>query len=464
MDRPAEESKRSWLWLPGLVAVIAIVMYFVAPLLVGEPPPKKVVIATGSKTGVYFKVAQQYREILARDGIELEIRNTAGSVENLRLLRDSSEDVSVAIVQGGTNTAADDHTLRSLASIYLEPVWVFYRAELGELSLLSELDKARVGVGKEGSGTRAIALEMLKANGLLPDPNVEADQSTEPPISRSVELHDISGKPAADALLAGELDAAFFVIGPSANVVKKLVSAKEIRLMSFPRARAYETRYRYLQSIDFTQGMLDLRDDLPRQDVKLVAATACLVAREDIHPAITLLLLQAASEVHEPGGFFEAPEQFPSALGVDLPISKDAARFLKNGPSLLYRYFPFQMANWLDRMKLLLVPLATLLLPLFKAFPPLYRWRIRSKIYRWYTVLREIDQKLSDSHEGFDYSEDIQRLEILQRELAEVSVPLSYMEEFYNLRLHVNYVVTLLSHQPTEKSAQPTDSNSNAGS
>lgn len=456
MDRPVEEKKRSWLWLPGLAAVIAIAMYFVVPYLVGPPLPKKVVIATGSKAGVYFKVAQQYRELLAEDGVELEIRNTKGSVENLDLLRDDTQDISVAIVQGGTNTDSSDKSLRSLASIYLEPVWVFYRADLGDISMLSELDTARVGVGPEGSGTRAIALEMLTANGMLPDPNVATVQPTEFQNSRSVKLHDISGRAAADALIANELDAAFFVIGPSAGVIKELLASKDIRLMSFRRATAYETRHRYLESIDFTQGMLDLEQDLPSQDKKLLAATACLVAREDIHPAITLLLLQAATEVHEAGGFFEPPGQFPSALGVDLPLSKDASRFLKNGPSLLYRYFPFQMANWLDRMKLLLVPLATLLLPLFKAFPPIYRWRIRSKIYRWYTVLREIDQKLADAQEGMDYSEDIQRLETLQTELAEVSVPLSYMEEFYNLRLHVNYVAELLSHQPTEKT-QSTD-------
>ncbi|MCA9267233.1 MAG: C4-dicarboxylate ABC transporter substrate-binding protein, partial [Planctomycetales bacterium] len=199
-------------------------------------------------------------------------------------------------------------------------------------------------------------------------------------------------------------------------------------------------RFPYLTPVTLGEGLLDLDRNLPDHQVTLVAPTACLVARGDLHPALTPLLLEAAAEVHAGGGYLEEPGEFPSPHRVDFPIGAEARRYFSRGPSLLYRYLPFRAAAWIDRVKLMLLPLITLLLPLAKAAPPVYRWRIRSKIYRWYRVLRDIDQKLKDSSEPIDAAAEVARLKTLDRELAEVSVPLSYMEEFYNLRLHIRYV------------------------
>ena len=200
-----------------------------------------------------------------------------------------------------------------------------------------------------------------------------------------------------------------------------------------------------MKQVVFAEGMLDLTENLPAADVTLLATTANLVANEDLHPALIQLLLQSARDVHEGGGFFEAPREFPSPFAVDIPIDEDAKRYFQNGPSLLYRFLPFRWANWLDRMKLLIAPMIVLLIPLAKLFPPVYRFRIRRRIYLWYHVLREIDQKLKlHEEDNVDFTEDILRLRKMETELAEVSVPLSYMEEFYNLRLHVNYVLELL--------------------
>lgn len=443
MER-SQGSKRNWLWTTVAVLAGCLLVYLAAPVLVGPPVPNRVVIATGSSTGVYFEIANRYKEVLARDGIELEIRPTAGSIENLHLLHENGSDVSLAIVQGGTSTPQEEEDLSSLASLYLEPVWIFYRSDVGPLKQIGDLRDRRVGIGPAGSGTRAIALEWLHENGLI----VAADPDSEPKAvaDSKIQLEPITGQEAVDKLEQKQLDAAFFVIGPTAPVIAKLTRLPGVELFNMSRTKAFETKYRYLKSVTCTEGMLDLAENLPPQDVTLLAATASLVARKDIHPALIPLLLQAAIEVHDDGGFFEAPGQFPAANGVDLAINPAARRFHKNGPSFLYRYLPFRYAGWLDRMKLLLAPLAILLLPLLKAFPPIYRWRIRSKIYRWYNVLREIDQKLQDG-ELNDYTADIRRLELLETELAEVSVPLSYMEEFYNLRLHVNYVVNLLTEK-----------------
>ena len=440
MERP-QKSKRNWLWTIASGLIGGVLLFLATPYLVGPPVPSRIVIATGSSTGVYHAVAKRYQGILARNGIELEIRETAGSIENLQLLHEKDGDVTLGIVQGGTSASHEDSELSSLASLYLEPIWIFYRADVGKLE--------RVGVGPVGSGTRAIALEWLHENGLIAAPSENAKPKSVG--TNGIELHPMTGQAAADALQRKDLDAAFFVIGPTAPVIAKLVRLPGVELMGVRRTKAYETKYRYLKSVTCTEGMLSLEENLPPRDVTLLAATASLVSRNDLHPSLVPLLLQAATEVHEDGGFFEAPRQFPSALGVDLVINPAAKRYHKNGPSFLYRYLPFHIAGWLDRVKFLLAPLVMLFLPFAKAFPPIYRWRIRSKIYRWYLVLREIDQKLQDGASNdagpADYTEDIKRLENLETELAEVSVPLSYMEEFYNLRLHVNYVVNLLTER-----------------
>lgn len=116
-----------------------------------------------------------------------------------------------------------------------------------------------------------------------------------------------------------------------------------------------------------------------------------------------------------------------------------AQEYYESGPSLLQRHVPFWIASLIDRTKIMLLPLLTLAFPLFKIAPPVYRWRIRSRIYRWYKLLREIDQH-ADGATAEQRTRNLDTLSEMQRELEEISVPLSYMEEFYNLRLHIDLV------------------------
>ena len=125
-------------------------------------------------------------------------------------------------------------------------------------------------------------------------------------------------------------------------------------------------------------------------------------------------------------------------------MNKDAKRYLEKGPSFLYRIFSFRVANKLDRLKILLIPLLTLLFPLFKAMGPFYRWRIRKRIYRWYRILRSADESLDGETTPQEVESHLVRLESLEREITGVAVPLSYTEEFYNLRLHINFVLERL--------------------
>lgn len=409
------------------------------PYLVGPPVPRTVKIAAGSSSGVYYSVAMRYRDILEQHGFDLTLLETEGAVENLDRLKNG--EATLAIVQGGTGTRDEHAGLSSLASLYLEPVWIFHRTDFGALDQLDDLRGGRIAIGPVGSGTHTIATEWLIGNGFAVSPDKVDNQS----LPDGTVLLPITGEIAADAIESGEIDAAFMVVGAESPVVSRLMRVENVELMSLRRAAAYETRFRYLKTVTFAEGMLDLRQNLPGKDITMLATTASLVANDDLHPALIQLLLEAAHDVHDAGGFFEAPREFPSPFGVDIEINPDAKRYFRDGPSFLYRYLPFRYANWLDRMKLLIAPMLMLLVPLFKFFPPLYRYRIRRRIYRWYRILREIDQKLKQHDEdNVDFTPDILRLQSLETELAEVSVPLSYMEEFYNLRLHANYVLGLL--------------------
>jgi hypothetical protein len=238
-------------------------------------------------------------------------------------------------------------------------------------------------------------------------------------------------------LLKGELDVALLVTSPQTPVVKMLLESKKVRLLSFDRMKAYTTRYRYLSKVELPEGVIDLKNDVSPKDVYLIAPTAQLVARKDFHPALIDLLLQAAREVHGTGGLFEEPGEFPSPNYVDFALSKDARRFYTSGPSFLRRYLPFWAANLVDRLKIMLLPLLALFFPLFKLMPPIYRWRIRSRIYRWYSELEEIDPEIRKGVRAEEVREYLAMLDKLEEKVSKVSIPLSYSEERYDLRLHI---------------------------
>ncbi len=431
--------QRKPLWLT-LAVIATLATAAAAPWLLGKKCPRKIVIASGRKDGAYYQFAQQYKTLLAKDGIEVEVRETAGSVENTQLLR--SGEASIAMVQGGLAKPREKGGLQSLASLYLEPVWVFCRSDK-PVNYLEALRNRRIAIGGEGSGVRAVAI-MLLADAEL----TSADGTA---LNDTVLTAD-SGADAASLLEQGEIDAAFFVVAPQSEIVQRLMKAPGIRLMNFRQAPAFRRKHRFLASVTAPEGLSNFRGNNPPRDIKLLAPAATLVARDDLHHALIPLILGAARDVHYAGGMLEEPGAFPSADHVDYPLNYDARRFLKTGPSFFYRYLPFWFAAWLDRVKLLLLPMFTLLFPLLKFAPPMYRWRIRSKIYRWYTVLRAVDMKLRDGEHADSYAEDIENLEQLERELAEIDVPLSYMQEFYNLRLHAAFVLDNLRQRVRDNS------------
>lgn len=402
----------------GLLGLVIAAGFVAAYQYVGAPPPEQIRMATGMEAGAYYSFGQRYARLLAADGITLEVIPTAGSVENLELLKRG--DVSLALVQGGCATEADREQLQSLGSLFLEPVWVFTRSET-TLRRLSELKGKRMAVGATGSGTHLLSTRLLAANGIT---------------HSSAELVRAETPEAVQSLSDGSVDAAMFVASTEAPFIGSLFERPDIEILDMDRTTAYGRRFSFLTPVVLSEGVVNLERNIPPRDTRLVATAASLAARGDLNPSLIPALLDAVTRVHEPGGVLEQPREFPSVDFVDLPLNQDARRYIRNGPSFLYRWLPYRTAVVLDRLKVLVLPFVALLIPLFRIGPPLYQWRIRSRIYRWYGAVREIDTMLL-SGTIQDKEATRGRLLALEREVASVSVPLAYAGEQYHLRLHI---------------------------
>jgi uncharacterized protein len=414
--------ERLKIYLPSIM--VTLLGFLIAYQFVKPAPPKTITIATGDPQGAYYAFGQRYREVLAQYGITLNVLSTRGSAENLDFLRKAEKGVDIAFVQGGVGDPDSMPELGSLASLYFEPLWVFQRAET-PANRLTDFQGKRIVVGQEGSGTRALALLLLKENGI--------DEG-------NTSILSWDSQKAETSLRSGEVDAAFFVASPKSSFVRSLIATEGLSLLSMERAEAYTRVHRFLSKVTLPEGVVDFRENIPKQDVHLLAASATLVIREDFHPALVDLILQAASEVHGKGGIFESSYQFPSAQFVDFPIQKEALRYFKSGPPFLQKYLPFWAASLIDRLKVMLLPLLTLLIPLFKAVPPAYRWRVRSRITHWYRELQAVDLLLVENKDPEKLVEYLAELERIDREVAMVTVPLSYASELYSLRVHIAHV------------------------
>lgn len=444
--RRETKDKSAWkVWGPVVLLIVA--GFVIAFQFVGPPPPSQLVMATGPEGGAYHRFGKGYRAKLAKSGIDVQLRTTAGSLENLELLRGG--EVDVAFVQGGTaqteestdeqgdeQAPADgERTLEGVASLYFEPLWVFHRSNV-ELQILADLAGRTLQIGEPGSGTNTLARTLLNANG------VNAQNST---------FTQLPPREAVAALQAGEVDAMLVVSGPRNETILTLMAQEggALTLLDIDRSHSLSQVFRYLSPVLLSEGLISLADDIPDRDVQLVAPTAELVATDELHPAMVPLFIEAARALHGRGGLFERQDQFPSLEGLDVEPSVAAEHYYRSGPSFLYRVLPFGPAAMLDRLKILLLPLLTLLFPLLKIAPPVYRWSIRSKIFRWYKVLNEVESQMTRAEPGSDLTPYEDELDRIEAEILDVSVPPSYGEEAYNLRMHLDLVQARLHERRT---------------
>lgn len=427
-------SRDFWGTVLSALAILAAA-FWIAFQFVQPAPPKKVVMTGGSEGGAYESYARQYRERLAEDGIQLELRRSAGSVENLKRLMDESSGVSIGFVQGGIAKAGDDEDLMSLAGLYYEPLWVFYRGAV-DLDHVSRLRGRRIAIGPEGSGTRPLALQVLKLAGM--------DE-------RNTTLLDLDAGRAAAALARGEIDAAMIVADTDSPLVARMLHDKGLRLMSFAQAEALSRHLSFLSHVVLPEGGIDFAANLPARDVHLVAPTANLVVRDDIHPALITLLMQAATEIHGGAGLLRKAGEFPSAKGVDLAMSVDAERYLKSGPPFLQRHLPFWLAVLIDRLVVMLVPVLAVLVPVVRYAPAAYAWRIKSRIYRWYGRLKVLEVDLQSAKDPEEVRALGERLDEIERSVSRIPTPLAYSEYLYNLRSHIELVRGRLERRENER-------------
>jgi len=409
---------------PLLVAVAGAVLigvHFLKPA-----PPTSLTIVSGPDGSAFRRAALRYQNILARSGVTLRILPSEGSQDNLRQLTSPDVDVDIGLVQGGLAGSAQIDDLVSLGSLFYEPLFIFYRAP-APLQRLAELRGKRIALGPEGSGTHALALALLKANGVAPAiPSAHTS---------------LGGVAAAQALMAGRIDAAFMMSDSSATEnVTALLHAPGVRLFSVTQTDAYERRFRYLGKLDLGPGTFDLGANIPAAPVTLLAPTVELVARSGLHPALSDLLIEAAREVHGHAGLLHTAGEFPAPLEHEFAISGDAARYYKSGKGFSYRYLPFWLATIVDRIVVVLIPALILLIPALRLIPFLYSWRVRRRIHGRYAQLMALERETLAATTEQERQPLRSRLEEIDKGVINLKIPSAFADQVYVLREHIKFV------------------------
>jgi len=412
-------------WPAITIAVTAGAIACAAVVVLRGLPPHVIVMATGPEGGAYYELGQRYREALAKANVELRLVTTAGSVENLIRLRDPDSGVSVGLLQGGIIGAGTTLGLESLGTLFYEPLWWFRRREVTGVGTEGLLGR-KISVGPEGSGTRALAMALIRRAG----------------IEKQVgELFPLAPRETAEKLLAGEIDVAFMMNSWDSPVVRQLLADERVELTGFLRTDALIALYPYLNKVVVPRGAADLAKDQPPNDVPLIATKASLVVRQDLHPAIQYLLLNAAMAIHSDPSIFNRANEFPAAEAVGVPLSSEAVRFYKSGPPFLHDYFPFWMAALIGKLFILLIPILGVLYPMMRFLPRLYDWMMRSKILRMYGELRLLEDEASSPHDtGCGRRDMIARLDRLDEQANHLRVPVAYASMLYALRDHIEAV------------------------
>lgn len=423
------QSLRDWMVSIGPVLLLVAGLVALAYWWVDPQPPRQVRLATGPEGSSYAVFGRRYAEQLKAQGVTVTLIPTAGSADNLRLLREDGADF--AFVRGGTDVFGEDDeaTLASLGSLFYEPLWMFYRVPpargakpAAPITRLAQLAPLRLSVDTPGSGVPALMERLLKANHL--------DAAT-------LRLQHLAPEQATEALVAGRVDAIVLTQAAQSRFVRRLLREPGIALVDLAQADAYSRRFAFLSSVTLPRGVADLAADVPPQDMSMVALTTSLLSRTDVHPALRQLFAETAVRLHGDVGWFNRARDFPNTRTSELPVSAEGDQAI-NGTSPFYkRWLPFWLVNLVQRAGLLIGGLLVLLLPLSRVIPPLYQWRVRRRVFRWYALLRDIEEQAgAASADG--RSRALGRLDELDRRVNGIAVPLSYADELYALRNNIH--------------------------
>lgn len=405
-----------------IVLVSAIIVF----LFIQSAPPKTIVMTSGDDNSIFRKVADKYAKALARNGVKLVILPSEGSVQNLERLSNPKYRVDVGFVQSGLTKNRNIENLVSLGSVSYVPLFVFYKNDK-PVEILSELKGKRLAIGPDGSGTNALAATLLEMNGIEPEGETE--------------LWEMDDQEAAEDLLAGRMDAVFFMAdSASSDLIRKLRREPGVRIVNFIQADAYTRRIGHLNKLILPKGSIDFGKNIPEQDITLISPTVELIARKDLHPALSDLLLEAAQEIHGRAALFQRRGEFPAALEHEFPVSDDATRYYKSGKSFLYRYFPFWMASLISRILVVFLPIVLILIPGLRVIPAVYQWGARMRIFRWYRQLLALEQDMIAGTDAEKLKTLTARLDSIEQAVNTMKISASFADQFYVLRGHIIFV------------------------
>jgi TRAP transporter TAXI family solute receptor len=411
------------------VLLICLALFF-AYKFIDPAPPRKIVIATGEADLNYNAYAAIYGVYLQKEGITLELRKTSGDTENLRLLKDPESDVDIAFIQDGMAHSEGAGSLLSLGSLYYQPVWIFCRCKT-DATHLSALKGKRIAIGYTGNGTHTLVTTLLTESGIN---------------HSNTKLVSIGGEEAATALRQGKLDAALFVDVANSGMIHEMVTDKQLRLLSMDTAEAFSRKFAFMHHLVLPEGAMDLARNIPSHDVHLVAPTATLVVKENMHPALVYLMMKVIAEVHGGPSLFNTKGEFPSAKDTDFPLSTQALNFYKSGLPIIDKYLPFWAATFVNRTLIVILPLLALLIPLTKIIPMVYVWLVKRKLFRYYGELRFLDTQLQEIKSAEDVQQCLEKLNEIEAKVVNVKLPVPFSQYAYELRAHIELVRSKLNH------------------
>jgi len=403
----------------GTMGVVSLALIYFLP-----SPPSKVVMATGNKGGPFDYYGRQYREVFARFHIELELRETAGAGENVKLLQDPNSDVEIALTVGGISDGKHAPGLLSLGTVFNQPFWMFYSSN-EPFDRLSQLKGKRIAVGPAGSATRAAAEQILGKGG------VNSETATFLPYAASA---------AVEALNDGKVDAVWTFGSPDGPAVKSLLQNPNVRLMSFPIAEAFTIIFPDLVRLVLPRAVIDIDRNIPANDVPLIGTTAKVLVRGDLHPEIVQLLLQTMVEVHGGRQIFQRSGEFPNSADTEYPVAPAAIDFYKNGPSFMQRHVPLWLSVHAQRAIAVLVTAIALGLPTVRLLPVAYNWITRRRLFYWYAQLKALEASFDAGPMDQHLADKQAEIERIEEAVSHIRIPLTFSDQVYNLRSHIDIV------------------------
>lgn len=412
--------------LVSLTIILTAIVFFVR-----SAPPTELTMISGPEGSIFYSIAEKYQKALAKNGIKLNILKSTGSIENLKKIYvKGQEDIDLALVQSGSEEEGKKYRrLVSLGGISHQPLFFFYRGN--KVERLALMKGKTLAIGAEGTGARKLSLKLLKLNGIE---------------EKGPHLVTMEGEAVSDALISKKIDGAF-IMGEDAsvNVLKKLLNSEDIHLMNFKNANAYLRKVDILHKLELPEGVLNFEKNIPSENVTLIGPMVELIATKNLHPALSDMVLDAATEIHGTAGIFKKRDEFPTPEENKIKLSDDAERFYKSGKSFLYRYFPFWLASLLNRILVSFLPMLIILVPAVRAVPAVFRWIGHLRIRRRYRALLRLEQRYMHESDPEKLKDLYAQFEKIEEDVKRMKVKAIFAEQFYSLRSHIDYVRRLMS-------------------